>query len=249
MASERTERTAIPATANPAAAMPAVEAAERDHIMHTLASIVEPLARIVPGECEVVLHDLGKLPDSIVAISGSLTGRNVGGPATDMLMQWVARGRLATRIGYEGQGVDGRELDCSTIVVRTSHGTPVAALCINSDTRQWRIVAALAQSMLPESHTSPDAQVEGSEHFAGDVDELAEDLLSHAIDSVDVPVHLMHKRHKMSVVAELRSSGFFILRESVERAAQALGVTRFTIYNYLKELDREESGSTPPAAG
>jgi len=214
------------------------EALERDCILRTLSGVVSPLAHIVPGECEVVLHDLSRLPNSIVALEGSLTGRSVGGPATDLLMQWVARGQLKTRIGYVGQGLDGRELDCSTIVVRTSYGTPVAALCINCDTREWRIVAALAASMLPEAQLSQDGGDGGSEHFAGDVDELAEDLLVHAIESVDIPVQLMHKRHKLSVVAELRSSGFFILRESVERAAQALGVTRFTIYNYLKELDR-----------
>ena len=47
----------------------------------------------------------------------------------------------------------------------------------------------------------------------------------------------MHKRHKLAVVADLRDRGFFLLKESVDTAAAALDVTRFTIYNYLNELE------------
>jgi predicted transcriptional regulator YheO len=52
----------------------------------------------------------------------------------------------------------------------------------------------------------------------------------------------MQKRHKLAVVDELKQRGFFLIRDSVEFAANALQVTRFTIYNYLNEL---EAGLTP----
>ncbi|MCL2736868.1 MAG: PAS domain-containing protein [Propionibacteriaceae bacterium] len=229
----------------------ASQSAERDGIMATLAQLVEPLARVLPGSAEVVLHDLARLPHSIIALEGTLTGRCVGGPATDMLLQSAVRGDLTTRIGYTGHGIDGQELRCSTLIFRTSQGTPVAALCINCDTSGWRIVASLASAMLPDHALGGDSQGSAeqtpAEHFVGDVDELADDLIVRAIASLDVPVPLMQKRHKMAVVSELKSSGFFILRESVERAASALGVTRFTVYNYLKELDRDHAIS-PDAA-
>jgi len=48
------------------------------------------------------------------------------------------------------------------------------------------------------------------------------------------------KRHKIAVVNDLKDRGLFMLKESVEMAAQALQVTRFTIYNYLNELGNEE---------
>lgn len=38
-------------------------------------------------------------------------------------------------------------------------------------------------------------------------------------------------------MSDLKRRGFFMLRDSIEDAASALGVTRFTIYNYLNELD------------
>ena len=215
------------------------EAQEMDCIIRVLTEMVTPLAAVIPGECEVVLHDLRLLPNSIVALEGSLTGRHVGGPATDMLLQSAVQKSLETRVGYVGRGLDGQELRCSTIIIRSSKGDPVAALCINCDTKIWRTVSTLVNSMLPTPTSADDPnEPPGLEHFVEDVDDLVDALLLRAIGTVDVPVELMHKRHKMAVVAELKSLGFFILRESVERAGQALGVTRFTVYNYLKELDR-----------
>ena len=52
----------------------------------------------------------------------------------------------------------------------------------------------------------------------------------------------MQKKHKIAVVHLLKERGFFMLKESVGMAAQALQVTRFTVYNYLNELGNEESG-------
>ncbi|GAB96287.1 putative transcriptional regulator YheO [Kineosphaera limosa] len=49
----------------------------------------------------------------------------------------------------------------------------------------------------------------------------------------------MQKRHKLAVVGDLKERGFFMLKESVETAASALAVTRFTIYNYLNEIDAQ----------
>jgi predicted transcriptional regulator YheO len=228
-------------SADSAGGTPVEEAAV---ILRTLAALVRPLAAVLPGECEVVLHELAKLPDSIVAIAGDLSGRPVGGPATDLLLRAGAQGTYHTAVGYRSRHPDGRELRSSTIIVRDSAGTAVAALCVNSDTRNWELLADLARSMLPaEPDGTATGQAAESENLIRDVDDLATDLLARAITSVDVPVELMQKRHKVAVVADLKDRGFFMLKESVETAAQALGVTRFTVYNYLNELEKGTSTS------
>lgn len=208
-------------------------------ILQTLSALVEPLAAILPGETEVVLHDLRLLPNSIVAIAGNLTGRCVGGPATDMLLRASANGSYSTTLGYSSRHPDGRELRSSTLIFRDSGDTAVAAMCINNDTRSWRVAAELARSMLPWTKADVDQTgADDGEEFLRDVDELAQRVLSRAIAAVDVPVDLMQKRHKLAVVQDLKGRGFFLLKESVETAAQALGVTRFTVYNYLNEIDQ-----------
>lgn len=206
-------------------------------ILRTLSSLVEPLAAILPGECEVVLHDLRLLPHSIVAIAGNVTGRSVGGPATGLLMRAAAKGTYSTALGYRGEHPDGRVLRSSMLIFRDAAHNAVAAMCINNDTDSWRIVEELARSMLPWTTTEvTNPGIAEAEKVVRDVDQLAQQLLQRAIGAVGVSVELMQKRHKLAVVADLRARGFFTLRESVETAAQALGVTRFTVYNYLNEL-------------
>lgn len=233
-----TQRQFVPAGTGEA---PSGEAAV---ILRTLATLVEPLTAILPGECEVVLHDLRLLPDSIVAIAGNLTGRAVGGPATDLLLRASAQDSYSTALGYASKHPDGRELRSSTLIFRDSGGVAVAALCINNDTSSWQVVAELARSMLPWTRADVDQKgAAKGEELLRDVDELAQRVLARAVAASGVPVDLMQKRHKLAVVQDLKDRGFFLLKESVETAAQALGVTRFTVYNYLNEIDQAESGS------
>ncbi|MCQ9389560.1 helix-turn-helix transcriptional regulator [Brevibacterium sp. 50QC2O2] len=83
------------------------------------------------------------------------------------------------------------------------------------------------------------------EVFVRDVNELADLLLSRAIARVGVPVHLMRKAHKVEAVRILKSRGMFLLRDGVEMVASALDVSRFTIYNYLNEIEAEAPADEP----
>ncbi|MEO6143204.1 MAG: PAS domain-containing protein [Dermatophilaceae bacterium] len=222
-------------------------AQDAEQILATLVALVEPLSRTLPSDCEVVLHDLRRLPDSIVAIAGDMTGRSVGGPATDLLLRKASTGTIATTVGYETRLPDGRSLRSTTVVFRDAEDTAVAALCINSDVMIWQAVKAIAESMLPpQTPAAPERPDTGKpaedEKFFQDIDELAQHLLAEAIDASRAPVDLMQKRHKIAVVNDLKDRGFFMLKESVEMAAAALQVTRFTIYNYLNELSNDERG-------
>lgn len=212
-------------------------------LMALLESLVEPLSASLPQPSEVVLHDLDALPNSIVAIAGSLTGRCIGGAGTDLLLRRRASGTLETLVGYSTKLSDGRNVRSTTIVLNDDTGKPAAALCLNIDVTPFEMVRAWADSMVPSGETSTvavDAVPQETETFVTDLDELGTQILADAIATVNVPADLMRKKHKLAVVRELRTKGFFLLKESVETAAKALGVTRFTIYNYLNELAEDE---------
>lgn len=242
-------------------------------VFAVLEQLVGPLERSLPGSAEVVLHDLAALPDSIIAIEGDVTGRRPGDPATDRLLEAAAGGDLRTRIGYRTTSPTGRSLLSTTIIIRDADDRPVAALCINRDVTDWTIIGDAARSILGcEEFLAPDAAERGAagddaagrgrrdgagttrvadagegEAFARDVDELAAVLLQQAVEEQDVPVSLMRKVHKVDAVRSLKRRGFFMLRDAVEMAARALGVTRFTIYNYLNEIE-EINGNGESAA-
>ena len=236
--------------------------------------MVPDLARALGPDHEVVLHDLRLIPNSIVAIGGSLTDRSVGGPTTDLLLRLVHQRRNENVLRYQTRSADGRILRSSTLFIRDPDGKPVGCLCLNTDITEWLGAQALVDSMtkvtpleaspprplerddgiVPEASQWSDgdganlqSQLEESESFAPTVDELAVSLVRRAIDNVGVPVELMQKPHKLQVVREVEGSGLFLLRDAVDLTADMLSISRYSVYSYLRELqtDASEDGSSP----
>ena len=255
----------------------AQDSAERALIIQSLAQLVEPLASLM-ADCEVVVHDLSQVPNTIVAIAGGLTGRKVGDPATDVLLKQMAEGRVRTVVNYSSVLPDGRRIRCATIAVKDSQGNPVAALCINSNVAIWSGLLKICQQMLygsvdassvPKSEAELDedldqnqqrgAEKAGSETgqigqgagsaeadsageaFVHNLDDLANIVLDRAVASQGVPVELMTKSHKKEVIRQAKEQGFFFLRDAAETLADRLQISRFTVYNYLKEIDETSS--------
>ncbi|WP_158168492.1 aminotransferase class V-fold PLP-dependent enzyme [Mycolicibacterium smegmatis] len=206
-------RTATPAP--PSASGPATH-----ELLTSLVPAVHGLAAMLGPGNEVLLHDLSRLPDSIVAIAGDLTGRTVGGPMTDLLLGLIRRGTTQDLINYRTNSPDGRPIRSSTLFLRDADGVAVGCLCVNS---------AMAETVAADAPEQP-------ETFPRDIDSLQRFLIDRAIAKVGVPPEEMKKQHKAAVVRELDEAGFFLIRDSVEHVAGQLDVTRYTIYNYLTEV-------------
>jgi predicted transcriptional regulator YheO len=56
----------------------------------------------------------------------------------------------------------------------------------------------------------------------------------------------MWKRHAADVVRQLDEVGLVLIHDAVDYVAEALGVSRYTIYNYLSDLG--PSGAKRPSA-
>jgi predicted transcriptional regulator YheO len=86
----------------------------------------------------------------------------------------------------------------------------------------------------------------GAEPPAGSfthVDRALTELISLAELQVGQPLAEMSRAGKQQVVRFLDERGAFALRKSVETVADALGVSRFTVYNYLDSSRKsDESG-------
>ncbi|EME52904.1 aminotransferase class V-fold PLP-dependent enzyme [Amycolatopsis decaplanina] len=201
-----------------ASGVPAVEVASTD-LLTALVPAVHALAAMLGPGNEVLLHDLSRLPDSIVAIAGDLTGRTVGGPMTDLLLGLVRRGTTQDLTNYETHGPDGRAIRSSTLFLRDADGVAIGCLCVNRLT-----------------DGTPKADGHEPETFPPDVDSLQRFLIGRAVTKAGIPVDLMKKRHKAAVVRELDEAGFFLIKDSVDHLAGELDVTRYTIYNYLNEI-------------
>ncbi|WP_159706629.1 transcriptional regulator [Arthrobacter sp. 18067] len=212
-----------------------------ERLIALFTDMVDLLASVLPPDSEVILHDFSKMPNSIVAIKGDVTGRRPGGPATNYLISKVRSGDFEHEFGYTGNTSDGRALKSSTMIIRDVAGTPVGALCINVDLSAWDAMKKIVDRMTSSALTAAGQEQGPSERFAASVDELATGLIDQALVECPVPLEDMKKRHKLNVVKALDERGFFLIKDGVEMIAAKLGVTRFTIYNYLNEATAHDA--------
>ncbi|MDQ0380584.1 aminotransferase class V-fold PLP-dependent enzyme [Amycolatopsis thermophila] len=211
-------RTALEHLSRPLPSRPRTAAQAAGSVLSALVPAVDGLAAMLGPGNEVVLHDLSKLPDSIVAIAGGITGREPGGPMTDLLLGLVRRGTTHDLTNYETHGPDGRPIRSSTIFLRDPDGVAIGCLCVNSEVSRGAAAEVRAESFPP------------------DVDSLQRFLVDRAVAQTGIPVGLMKKKHKAAVVRELDEAGFFLIKDAVDFLAAELEVTRYTIYNYLNEI-------------
>ncbi|HET9382715.1 MAG TPA: helix-turn-helix domain-containing protein [Streptomyces sp.] len=93
--------------------------------------------------------------------------------------------------------------------------------------------------LIPPGEAGPDDVVlswEGAEVVAVRLPQLA-DSLDHILAGLERrrgrPLADLDRKAKQEVVRSLEARGAFTVRHGVETVANALGVSRFTVYNYL----------------
>lgn len=223
---------------------PEIEA-ERRQLMAALHPIVQMLGTIVGHHIEVVLHDLTNPEASVVAIAnGHISGRHVGssilsGPKDDRGFAaaketLVESGTPQHSIvdGYPTLTRAGTRLKSSTVVFRDAAGEPFAALCLNADLTGFEAAQAWLSRLLEPVQKKTVAQPDESP----DMDALVKEIIADAVRRLGKPVSMMRKDEKIQAVETMMQRGLFIVKGGVEHAAASLGVTRFTIYNYLEAL-------------
>ena len=224
------------------ASLPTVPEKDVDRVLSMLRPLVEAVGATVGAHCEVVLHDLRVPERSVVAIwNGQVTGRRIGGPvvggpskdvALKMLDSSVTESTLS--VNYKTQARDGRELRSSSMVYRTPEGKPVIALCVNLDLSAMTMV----RQLLDEITRPAPAESAAAEDDAGqiDVSEIVEKIIRESVTEVGKPPKFMDRDERLRAVRLMHERGLFLIRGGVERAAGALGIARFTMYSYLKDV-------------
>jgi hypothetical protein len=125
----------------------------------------------------------------------------------------------------------------SVLLLPPVSGEPPFALAIEANSsalnRAAHILASLAD---PEREQAPATLQEPATHVGDALDRL----LQAGEERAGVPIDQMSRSQKQQVVKYLDDRGAFLLKKAVEQVASRLGVSRFTIYNYLDEVKRED---------
>lgn len=212
--------------------------AEADIDIHPTLKKLKPIAdgivNTLGESCEVVIHDLRNPEKSLVYIAGNVTGRKLGAPLTNLSLQILKqKGNIANDLyAYETTTKDGKVLKSSTIFIRDDHEEVIGCLCINYEINQILTCIKILESFTKINKNENDTK----ENFYHDVGEAMEEIVNGVLDEYHMPVSLMEKEHKVHIIKLLDDKGVFLVKGSIDYAANILGVSRYTIYNYLDEV-------------
>ena len=113
-------------------------------------------------------------------------------------------------------------------------GHLTGALCINLDTTKVTEQIAFLQSFLPAAPQSAGKAEEEPASAPAHVSVMIENLMDKIL--ADCDAKNLSREERIRRIRFMDEKGLFLMKGSVERAAEKLGVGKVTIYSYLDEV-------------
>ncbi len=219
--------------------------------------MVDFLGHILGPDYEVALHELNDESNQIIAIAnGELTGRHLGSPLSNKMLEFVAGNMYTTQnyvLRFASTAANGKEMCSNSMFIRDASGELVGLLCINFDSSRYEDLAKhvldlCGTMMLPrtESGTSliaedAEAAEEVAKPFPTSIAGATASIVSAVVSSYPVDVNRLTQDEKMEIMDILNRKGVFLLKGSVSYVAHELHSSEASIYRYLGKLNSKNS--------
>lgn len=195
--------------------------------------IAEAFARLLHPFAEVVIHDLRK--DRIAAIYNPFSQREVGD--SSYLDRWDFTANPADNVigPYEKINYDGRRLKSISLVLRDDSGKAAGFLCVNMDISIFETYRDTLQVFLSNN----DKTLSTSEQrlFRDDLYERINDFVQRYCRDNHLALETLGRDQKQALILSLHENGAFNGKNATSYIARILGISRATVYNYLKEQE------------
>ena len=191
------------------------------------------IAAMFGEQCETIVHEMdGQKVKNLAIYNGHVSGRTTGSTLSiygrDTMMD-EEDPKVNLDLDYVNQMVitsSGKTMKYSTFHFRGEDYH--FALGINYD------ISVMSQmSRIMDGLLRTDATLQTSLFGTGN---SMEEVFESCSEMVKRPFSQMQKADRLTLVSILKEKGFFQMQRSVPYAAERLGVTKYTIYNYLNEL-------------
>ena len=140
-------------------------------------------------------------------------------------------------INYQTTTKSGKILRSSSVFLRDETGEVFGAFCINYN------ISGLVKLQEWLRDTVGPGVTNIREGFENTVDEVLEMLFQDAVRSTGKQISEFTREDKIAVISYLETKGAFLIRYSVDRVAELLSISNFTIYNYLDEVKATHANS------
>jgi predicted transcriptional regulator YheO len=213
---------------------------KQQELLDVLINVVKGIAKLLGEDTEVVLHDLHKR-EIVEIVNGRITKREKGyqleRSVYDIILQLADEdGHL---IGYGSKSSNGKKLRSSHFLFKDEAGEPSALICINQDTSKLEAAKDVIESLIALKPLD-----EGKEETEEFDDKCIQNAMRAAIlKSIEnlKPININTKEGKMTLLRKLKSQGIFDVKDSVPYVCGILSISQATLYNYLREIRKEES--------
>lgn len=203
----------------------------RQRELSLLRQLAKSIERLFAPFCEVIIHDFTDMEHSIVHLEGALSGRSIGGAATDLLLERVRNGETqADLYNYKTKLSEDRQFKSSTIFLRNPEGRAYGAFCINYDATALvdfqRVLAEMTQIEVN------DAVVET---LSDDITATVSHAIAESVAELSINTLALTRDDKINLIARLDRKGVFSVKRAASMLAEQFGLSRATVYNYLRE--------------
>lgn len=209
---------------------------ENTFILEKYKPIADMIVSTFGSNCEVVIHDLNQVQSSLIYIKGSVTGRELGAPTTEVILKELRQhgDNVKDKLGYTTRSRDGKFIKTSVSFIRNVEGKVIGFLGINFDITPFTMVNQILSEF---SATNDMNHIEEplTESYAKNIEEVFENIIQSTLAKIEVPINRMSRDDKIFFVQKLDATGGFMIHGAVDRIADLLEVSKQTIYNYLEE--------------
>lgn len=215
-------------------------------ILASFIPVVKAIAKTFGPDCEVLLHDVSNLESSIIAIeNGHVTGRKIGSPITDLGLYFLKSDLFKNTdfiANYQTESKEGKKLKSTSVFIRDKQNKVIGFLCINYALERLSDVKKMIDDFIVATK-DVDKEVSNNERkeeiFTDNIDDLLERIFVKAQEKVGKPLEKMQKDDKLELVRYLQKKGVFLVKGNIDKIARKLNVSRYTIYNYLSEINQK----------
>lgn len=201
--------------------------------------IADMVVKMLGKRCEVAIHDFSNLDKSLIYLAGEVTKRKIGSPATNVVLHELRNkgSKAEDIINYKAIFDNVITMKSSTVFLKDDEGNIIGAFCMNIDVSAIIQLESELQELTTFEEPGEDKQEEG---FYTSVNQVVEQMVQNVLDTFNKPLGLLDKEEKIEVVRQLEEKGAFLIKGVVDYVASVLNVSKFTIYNYLKEIRAQE---------
>ena len=119
--------------------------------------IVDFLGHVLGPDYEIALHELEDDSNRIIAIAnGELTGRHIGSPLSNKMLEFVAGNLYETQnyvLNFESVSATGKTMCSNSMFIKGRHGELSGLLCINFDDSRFHEISDAILKLIHLCHS------------------------------------------------------------------------------------------------